>query len=200
MSADRDRSFDAAAERMCVSFRDDRGRNLDPDDFSSVVTGLSKIVRARYPMIDADELKDIVANTIVKFYERVRSGAIECERAPAYLIKVALNEARDHLRKQKLVVATAEVEDDRVILEFFSDQILVAIDDELAVLRALQLAKENGDHMCIRVVTRWLELARALGRAPTSRELGAELKVSHTTVLTNLRRFASYFPEEPVRE
>jgi len=58
------------------------------------------------------------------------------------------------------------------------------------------LTVADGRHDLVRIVRAWLNLASMLGRAPSSREVGAQVGLSHTTVQTALAAFRDYFPPE----
>jgi hypothetical protein len=68
--------------------------------------------------------------------------------------------------------------------------------DAERVRAALRESVADGRHDLVRIVRAWLNLASILGRAPSSREVGAQVGLSHTTVQTALAAFRDYFPPE----
>jgi hypothetical protein len=68
--------------------------------------------------------------------------------------------------------------------------------DSERVRAALRQSVAEDRHDLVRIVRAWLNLASMLGRAPSSREVGAQVGLSHTTVQTALAAFRDYFPPE----
>jgi len=130
-------------------------------------------------------------------------GRGEVRKPGAYLFWTTRNRVLDRRRRADTREATEMLVDDleqSVGARYYSRQ-----DDELAQLLdqdataelledALRAAVAAQDHLVVRVVTVWLELAEETGEAPTSRKVAREVGASHTSINQALRRMRAYFP------
>lgn len=179
--------FDESVARL-VSDREPR-----PSDLVNVQRGLHRLLAVRFPQLSQDERAEIADEAIVRLVGQTRSGASGVIRNPAaFLSRVARNLALDRARRQEPVPLSEDVAD--------SDDAIAALLDHDAtassVEAAMQAAITAGDHIAVRVVAAWLNLAAEQGH-PSSREVAARADTSHTTVNEAMRRFRGYFPKQP---
>lgn len=182
--------FDHAVDQLLVLIEGDPG-NISSALLSHVRAGLASSLRAKAFGFSADDIDDIVGTAIVRFVESVFTGRLDRGRsAAAYLTWITRNAAYDLLRRRQrrpeaeLTVATAEEEDEDDLAT-----VLRAEASRSALRPAIRAAIDSGDHVVVRVIGSWLDLASTLERGPTTREVAEAAAVSHTTVQRALRRF-----------
>ena len=140
--------------------------------------------------VDADDIADEVL-TRGLLTERKRP---EIQDPIAYILRSAYNAAADRKRRHR-----AEPVDPMLIGDWGQktndDALLKLLDRELnlqLVRGAFKLANGEKDVTCLLVVQTWLDLAETQDAAPSSRDVGAELGLAHTTVQRALARFRDY--------
>lgn len=142
-----------------------------------------------------EELEEVCADAAMRLLGVIRDGSLDLDRpAGAWLRVVADHLAYDALRRRRrsaglTLYDEAHVdtrEEDR--LASLLDSTSAAVD----VRRALRAAAAADDHEVVRVVASWLALARADGEAPSTRQVGERLGISHMTVQRALRKFGQW--------
>ena len=164
------------------------GREADPRALAIVIPELTRTVRRIFPDIDAD---DVVQSTIARLLHRPeRIAADEIENPWGYLVGAARNAAIDAIRKRK---RRREVEIDAVPDSAAPEDSVAELVERnathAAVVAAMRELVDAGDDFVVPIVTKWLDVADELGRAPSTRQVAARTDVSHTSVATALRRF-----------
>lgn len=192
-------TFDEAATRLTEALRAGDAKQVSLADFRLVAQWLTRWLMRRYGL-SAEDAEESAVAAIEGLYERGRADGATAEiRKPvAYLVWAARNRAIDKLRRQTLVDAHERGElppgmigdDERVAALLERD---ASVSD---VRMAMKAAADAGDHLAVRVIRVWLNMASELGKEPGSRAVGERAGVSHTSVNQVLRRFRSYFPPE----
>jgi DNA-directed RNA polymerase specialized sigma24 family protein len=117
-------------------------------------------------------------------------------RPGAFLNQLARNRTIDRLRRHGRrdaelspeVAATTPSRDDAIAA------MLDASATATLVRAGLTAASGAKDHLTVRVITAWLDLADERDEPPNSREVAVRAEVSHTSVNTALKRFRDYLP------
>jgi DNA-directed RNA polymerase specialized sigma24 family protein len=164
-------------------------------DLDLVLNALTRILHAKHPGLTASDIEDVVDRSIYLFIVAARKGQIDSSRQPAaYLIAIAMRAAVDAIR-----ALSREIADEGEIETLVGDDELARSLDAAAsaasVEEAMRRAAAAGDYQAMTVARAWLDAA-SRGETPTSRSVGATVRLSHTAVLTALDRFRSYFPDE----
>jgi RNA polymerase sigma factor (sigma-70 family) len=169
----------------------DLRKGADPDAraLTIVLLQLRHHIARLFPDLDAD---DVVQATMIRLLGRSGHLEAEIENAWAYLFGAARYSAidairlRNRRREVRLDVSAAEN-------AASSDDYVAALIDRDAthsmVLAALRAGIDAGDDITVPIITKWLDIADELGRAPSTREAAARVGVSHTTVAQALKRF-----------
>jgi DNA-directed RNA polymerase specialized sigma24 family protein len=162
-------------------------------DLVIVQRGLLRLLGARFPKLPDAEGEELADEAIARLIEQTRTGAVSAVKNPAaYLSTVARNLALDRMKKVEPLELVEDLPD--------SDDAIAALLDRDATAATVQMAMQAaiaaGDHLAVRVVAAWLDLAAERGE-PTSREVAKRARTSHTTVNEAIRRFRGYFPEQP---
>lgn len=178
--------YSDAAQRLSELSADGDDRAGDAADLELVRSTLETFLAVRYSSLGNDELLDLVDEAVARLFEQSRrEGALE--RAGAWLFTVVRRLAIDRLRTLR---------HDRTDVPCLSDDELARLIDRMATSRrvevAFQRAGASQDHVCIRILKTWLDLAEELGAVPTSRDVALLTGYSHTTVNDALARFRRY--------
>lgn len=156
-----------------------------PEALALVTRQLQRYVRRSFPALDAE---DVVQATITRLWTRADVGQIE--NAWGYLVVATRYMAVDVLRSRKRQPEVLfEDPPDRVSTE---DHVAALIDRDAshaAIVEAFELLIDAGDDSTVPIITAWLDLADALGRPPSTREVAPHAGVSHTRVAQALKRF-----------
>lgn len=194
-------AFDLAAARLIAAPRGGArlpGAKATAADFRLVATTLERYARG-FRLTD-DDAEEIVAGVLAETISRTAAQNDAVREPAAYLFWTTRNRALDHLRRAKR--HPTESLDERVDAgkpwHSDEDDAIVRMLEQGAtteiVESALRAAVAANDLVVARVVSVWIELAEAFGRAPTSREVAPAADTSHTTVGNALRRFTRYLP------
>jgi hypothetical protein len=179
--------FKTAAMRLSAHFAGGPAHTAE-EDFKTVRDGLDAFLLSRFEALGADELLDLVDGAITALLEQSQELGKPLDHAGAWLFRVAGNAAIDRLRRTHDFSMLADPPRD--------DDALAALLDRDAsgrsVKAALAHAVRLGDHLCVRVITEWLDIAEELGDAPASRTVAERVGCSHTTVNDAKARFAEY--------
>ena len=170
-------------------------------DLNAVTAHLQAFFRRQFGGTPYLHAEDAAQTTVVRFTVAVQAGGVRRETAPQYLIEIARNLGKDLARKDfrgrelptdwaDLAASGPPVDDDEIA------RLLDTRADSERVRAALRRSVVDGRHDLVRIVRAWLNLASKLGRSPSSREVGAQVDLSHTTVQTALAAFRGYFPAE----
>jgi DNA-directed RNA polymerase specialized sigma24 family protein len=191
--------FDSAVERL---YDEIAGvGNASGTDLSVVTAHLQALLRRQFGGTPRLQAEDAAQSAVVRFTVAVQRGGVRRETAPQFLIEIARNLGKDLARKdfraRELPTEWAEMalsgpasEDDEVA------RLLDRRADSERVRAAMRQSVADGRHDLVRIVRAWLNLASMLGRAPSSREVGAQVGLSHTAVQAALAAFREYFPPE----
>lgn len=180
-------SFSTAAARLSDAFARD-GAPMHSRDHEIVRSGLVRFLLARFRSLGVDELLDAVDEAVTRLLRESRRRGRSVENAGGWLVAVAKNLARDRLRRlanePKFAEQPATDDDTARLLDQLTTK--EAIRDGIA--RAVRVR----DHVCVAVVTEWLDLATESGERPSSRAVATRCGCSHTTVNQALDRFHGY--------
>jgi RNA polymerase sigma factor (sigma-70 family) len=175
-----------AASRLLADLRE--GAEPDARALTIVLLQLRRHVARLFPEIDAD---DVVQSTMIRLLRRSEGLETEVENAWGYLLGATRNSAIDAIRahKRRREVHVEALADDAPS----ADDAIAALIDRHAtharVLAAMRAAIDAGDEITIPIITKWLDIADELGKAPSTREVASRAGVSHTTVAQALKRF-----------
>jgi DNA-directed RNA polymerase specialized sigma24 family protein len=175
--------------------------NASRTDLSTVTAHLQSLLRRQFGGSPRLQAEDAAQSAVVRFTAAVQRGGVRRETAPQFLIEIARNLGKDLARKDfrgrelptdwaEMAPNTPPSNDDEVA------RLLDRRADSERVRAALRQSVAEDRHDLVRIVRAWLNLASMLGRAPSSREVGAQVGLSHTTVQTALAAFRDYFPPE----
>jgi DNA-directed RNA polymerase specialized sigma24 family protein len=175
--------------------------NASRTDLSTVTAHLQSLLRRQFGGSPRLQAEDAAQSAVVRFTAAVQRGGVRRETAPQFLIEIARNLGKDLARKDfrgrelptdwaEMAPNTPPSDDDEVA------RLLDRRADSERVRAALRQSVADDRHDLVRIVRAWLNLASILGRAPSSREVGAQVGLSHTTVQTALAAFRDYFPPE----
>lgn len=192
-------TFDDAAGRLLEAVASGDSSRIAPDDLKAVVDALLRVLRRFYPIGEA-EAEDAAHEAVLRLLELASAPtqASPAIRNPgAYLMWLARNRAIDRLRRRDREEAESA---ERAPNRLTNDDEIAALLDADATARmtdaAMRGAVEAGDHLVVRVVSSWLDIAEESGHAPSSREVAARAGLSHTSVNQALKRFRLYFPRD----
>jgi RNA polymerase sigma factor (sigma-70 family) len=191
--------FDAAATRFLDAVRG-VGR-IEPEDVKVISTRLARQLQGVRGLteLEAEEAAQDVVLRIIELAEDDGEALAGIRNAGAYLTRLARNRAIDHLRRsaRKDISLSDELS---ATLPSHDDAVAALLDSSASaatVRAAMRRAVEHDEQLTLRVVTTWLDLADELDEAPTSRQVADRVGVSHTSVNQALKRFRSYFPNDP---
>jgi DNA-directed RNA polymerase specialized sigma24 family protein len=191
--------FDSAVGRLYDEITG--AANASGADLSAVTDHLQALLRGQFGGTPRLQAEDAAQSAVVRFTAAVQRGGVRRETAPQFLVEIARNLGKDLARKdfrgRELPTDWAEMAPNGPPSD--DDEIARLLDrraDSERVRAALRQSVADGRHDLVRIVRAWLNLASMLGRAPSSREVGAQVGLSHTTVQTALAAFRDYFPPE----
>jgi DNA-directed RNA polymerase specialized sigma24 family protein len=173
--------------------------SVDPaasDDLQAVEAEIHRWLRSYGPRVDSEAIAQEAVMRVVARIRSARSGEI---RYPARLLRVvaqrlALDQVRGAWIQRTELMPTESLDqesDDDTIAA------LLARDATAQLIgAAMKAAARRNDHLVIRSIAVWLELAERLGGPPTTREVAARAGVSHTSVRRSLLRFREYLSQE----
>ncbi len=198
-------AFDHAAARLVFAIVSRSEEAIASDDYRVVVSTLT--VFAQRFGLSRDEAEEIAAETVAETFLRTTAHDRQVSQPAAYLFWTTRNRVIDRRRRARVREhAEMSVDDvERVSHHYFSaeDDAITRLLDRHAsvelVQDALRAASAAGDHLLVRIVTTWLNVAAELGHAPSSREVAPRAEVSHTSVNQALRRLRDYLPKEPLQ-
>jgi precorrin-6B methylase 2 len=138
-----------------------------------------------------------VQSTVARLLERSeRVARADIENPWGYLVGATRYAALDAIRAQK---RRREVGIDAAPEQSAPEDPVAALIDRSAtreaVVEALRRHIDAGDAIVVTVVTVWLDMADATGRAPSTREVATRAGVSHTRVALALREFRAAVAE-----
>lgn len=194
--SDIDDWFGSAIEELVNSLG--RHEEIGPDALATALSGLEAYLSARF-RLSAGDRSEVASEAMTRFLERCRAGGVRAPDAAGLLTVMARNIAVDWIRRTTRETPTgevAEVIDQRAVRD---DEISAMLDrraDRVAIRDAIAELLALDDLATVRVVRVWLDLADEMGRAPSTREVGAAAGVSHTTVSRALRRFHEFVPDD----
>ncbi len=173
----------------------EQGTEPAPEALRIVLHGLEAYLTRSFGR-SLTEPSDVAAEALVRFLERAQRPSLEPASAPGLITVIARNIAVDVLRQRRreVVVEDPNAGSDSAAAD---DEIAALLDrttDAAAVQVGMEQAFWHGDLEMVRIVRAWLDLAQELGREPKSREAGAALGVSHSTVLRALNEFRAFVP------
>jgi DNA-directed RNA polymerase specialized sigma24 family protein len=156
--------------------------------YDSVRSSLSRIVLARYRVLGVDEILNVVDETITRLIRETEDAASPLSSPSSWLVTVALNLARDQVRRigRQPKMAEEPASDDETARLLDRNASTQAVDAGMAE------AVRRRDDVVIAVATTWLDLAEEIGAAPASRLVAERCGYSHTTVNDALSRFRDY--------
>lgn len=142
-----------------------------------------------------EDREEVSADAVFRLLRVARDGTLDPARpAGAWLRVVADHLALDALRRQRRVPELELFEE--IHSDVREEERLVAFLESTAaesdVRDAMRAAAAAGEHEVVRVIASWLALARANGEAPSTRELGERLGLSHMSVQRTLRKFKGW--------
>lgn len=175
-----------------------------PDAQSAAYLYMSRILRSyiryRWPAFTADDIEDIVTDTVLKTTDRATRSIDDIAKWPGggYVIQTAYTTAVDKWRRLHRRQEREEPVDQAILAEvLISDDDIAARFEQSETARsmvlALQRVRKAEDHMTFRVVTAALDETEAEGRPPSNRKLAERLGLSHTSVNAAMKRFRTYY-------
>lgn len=164
-------------------------------DLATLLDGVARVLRASYGV--EIEIEELAQDAVTKFLELAATDVEKVTRIrkpAAYLIRLAQNLAIERARADSRSIGVTSTEDLDTLPT--NDDAIAALLDAVATARvveaAMRAAVAADDHVAVRVVAEWLDLAQESGRAPSSRGVAQRASISHTSVNNALRRFREY--------
>jgi DNA-directed RNA polymerase specialized sigma24 family protein len=180
-------SFDDAASGLIEASSD---ASLDPQALTILLDGLVRVLRTSRFHLSSEDAEDVAQEAVIRLVEFARTDAADRVHKPgAYLIRVAQHLAIDRARQATVSMSAPE---DLETLATDDDAIAALLDADASVSLiegAMRAAVSAGDHLAVRVVVHWLDLAQKFGEAPSSRAVAQRTGLSHTSVNKALSRF-----------
>lgn len=175
--------FGPAARRLSRAFAEDAAPS--GEDHAAVRAGLIRALLARFRSLGPDELLDVVDEAVIRLLSESRRQGSELDKPAGWLVRTASNMAHDRVRRQ---ARSGELRhepwrDDETF------QLIEAAWSSQSIRTALAQAVAAGEWTVVTVVTAWIDLASETGSAPSSRQVGQRVELSHTTVNEALNRF-----------
>jgi DNA-directed RNA polymerase specialized sigma24 family protein len=142
--------------------------------------------------LDARDSEEVCAEAVARLIDVAKRDGLDPSRPPgAWLRVVADHLAIDALRRTARS-ATVTFDEQRHAGASEDDRLAALLDRSAAaadVRRAIREAGDAEEMDVVNVIATWIGLAAANGEAPSSREVGDRLGVSHMTVQRALRSF-----------
>jgi DNA-directed RNA polymerase specialized sigma24 family protein len=190
MSSD-DPGFDQAVVGVIEALTDDAP--VGSRELHVVQSHLDRGLQSRFPTLGEPDRGDIIADALVRLIAAARQGRINRESNPAgYLWRIAENRAIDLIRQPEAVSINEVSEPPSRSSDDEVAALLEAAASSSDVKAAMRLARNAGEHRVVQTISRWLVVAERMGRAPSTREAGEALSVSHDTVARHLRLFGEF--------
>jgi DNA-directed RNA polymerase specialized sigma24 family protein len=170
------------------------GEPPDSADVDACLTGLARVVHARYPGLAGSDVHEIASDAITALFEAARGGR-EIQEPAAWMMTVARRGAYDAWKALQRTVPSEDPLGAAPLPQEAEDGILQLIDalaDRQLVKRAIRAALAADDRTVIRVIVAWLDLYETTGQVPSVRTVEARTGVPHSTVAKALTRFAKY--------
>jgi DNA-directed RNA polymerase specialized sigma24 family protein len=148
--------------------------------------------------LDPSDAEDIAQEVITRTLARTGDLRMTISSPVAYLMTAARRAAFDVHRRQAREVPVDPFDGCSALYSRTDHSLAARFDGDAtaeAIESAIRVAHAVDDHVAIRAVSVWLELAERLGETPTSRQVAEQAKMSHTSVNQALRRFRTYFPQ-----
>jgi DNA-directed RNA polymerase specialized sigma24 family protein len=187
-SGPRHPDFDAAVLALISSL--DNGTKFVEQELAIVVQGLGRFLGARFQTLDRESVVDLVNETIVRFIEAVRQGAVDRGGRPAgYLTQIAANLALDQLRGGTRELPCREETYEHAAEDPSFEDIVAALASKKSVFDLIAVVRDSDRHELNLLVATYLNLARP-GCTPTLRGLAEQLGISHTEVRRQLSELA----------
>jgi RNA polymerase sigma factor (sigma-70 family) len=192
--------FDAAASRVFAALQERGQLSLSSQDMEQVVDTLRGYMR-RYGLSE-DEADDASQEVALKLMS-LGDALHDIDNPAAYLTRLARNHAIDELRRQgRRSSANVELSPRLANQIPAGDDAIAALLAESATAQVIRHAMRGAidaqDHLVLRIVSTWLDIADEIGDAPASRLVAERVGVSHTSVNQALKRFRRYFPSASV--
>jgi DNA-directed RNA polymerase specialized sigma24 family protein len=165
------------------------------EQLRAVEVELRRWLRSYEPRVDTEA---VAQEAIMRVFDRMRAAPSEEIRYPARLLRVVAQRlALDQIRSawvQRTEPMPAGIlehpSDDDAIAALLSREATAQL-----VAKAMKTAAQRKDHLVIRCVAVWLDLAERRGAPPTTRDVAALAGVSHTSVRNALSRFRDYLSQ-----
>lgn len=184
------RQLSEAAARLSAHFVAEEGEPPRAD-YEVVRDALQAFLLARFATLGPDELLDVADEALFRLFDESRRQGQALANPSSWLFTVAARLAIDRLRAAGKMAEGPDTQPD-------DDRLAGLLDEDAsrwAVEAAFARAYAAGDHVCVRIVTVWLDLAAELGYAPSSREVAERVSYSHTTVNEALARLRRYLQD-----
>lgn len=181
--------FEAAARRLLEE-------DATQTDVATVHSWVERLISRRFRSIDAE---DIAQETLTRIVAIRKDGPRLVANPAGYITRIAQHLAVDAVRRQAIVSANSELVASASAPGESEDDIAALLDrsaTQATIAAAIGVALRERDHMAVRVVTIWLDLADELKREPTSREVATRAHASHTTVIKALARLRALLASE----
>ncbi len=168
------------------------GRPPSPDTLQMFSIYLTRMVRIRVSGLSDADASDVVSDVLEEFAASVSSGHVDPERVSLGYVLTrlrwrALDAHRRNARSPVVMYGMHPPEqpgaDDAIVREL---EALASVTDVVAAMRALRQAGDDDSAVVIRT---WLDVADRSGKAPTLRQVAAELNTNHMKVARALDRF-----------
>jgi DNA-directed RNA polymerase specialized sigma24 family protein len=167
------------------------GGSLTASDYAALRSRIVAYLRTMDVM--PVEAEDIADETVAQVM-RTRKATHDVRNPVGYILRSAHNERINRLRRRREEPIGPDFTIERSG-ETNDDELLRLLDRNLdlqTIRAALALANRNDDVTCLLVVQTWLDLAADHETTPSSRDVGRELGIAHSTVQRVLRRFREY--------
>lgn len=183
---------DAEARRALADLLS--GRAPDPGGYEALRSAVVGYLRSAWPHLRQHDALESADEALTRLLARASDGSgPRIHEALPYLLRTARNVQVDYFRRSRespgLEAKSLEAEgvEDRDVLRLLDQDATLT-----SVRAALAQSRKLGDIRTVQVVSAWLDLAQEMERAPSSRDVGQELGVAHTTVQAAMSRFRQY--------